>query len=416
MLRYDIVNTLLKFIFNNFPDCKKDEKLICEFKESGSSGNMATLDSDYDLTLNGHFKISTIIRLFNSIFEKEFGFSSAYIFDTNLYGYSFILPENIIDGDIRWSKLLQTKHYGINTDEEKNINQDKWAILRLISFLNNDGLITINNDKLLEYFSKNNITDMDNKKKQEKYLEEMLKFEELMSSSEKTGNDNKLELIESLSNMNYYGDETYFTQGAFLHVVGLMYLSEADNKNSILKKSHLIHSMIENLAYFIHSIKKGIIYAIKYFHRFINALILYIRKLQNKKLKGINNDIIQNINDFSLAIKENIRNRNIQHIRDHFACVESYMTTVNKDLNDLDDLKSICAGIKVCLDRLITDSTNNMSRDMLTQSTEKNFSDNDYCMYMLNILKICTDDDKSIITSININVISDKYSFTLQYT
>ena len=42
-------------------------------------------------------------------------------------------------------------------------------------------------------------------------------------------NDTKKELIQNLSNMNYYGDETYFTQGAFVHVVGLMYL-----KNQLL--------------------------------------------------------------------------------------------------------------------------------------------------------------------------------------
>jgi hypothetical protein len=29
-------------------------------------------------------------------------------------------------------------------------------------------------------------------------------------------------MIDALSNMNYYGDETYFTQGTFAHVVGTM--------------------------------------------------------------------------------------------------------------------------------------------------------------------------------------------------
>jgi hypothetical protein len=56
--------------------------------------------------------------------------------------------------------------------------------------------------------------------------------------------------------MNYYGDATYFTQGTFAHVVGTMfYYGGKTNceKTALLSKRQLLHSLIENLAYFIHA-------------------------------------------------------------------------------------------------------------------------------------------------------------------
>ena len=43
-------------------------------------------------------------------------------------------------------------------------------------------------------------------------------------------------MINCLSYMNYYGDETYFTTGAFMHVVGTMFYYR--NSNDDIKIKH----------------------------------------------------------------------------------------------------------------------------------------------------------------------------------
>ena len=95
-MRKTIVDDLIKFIFNNYPPCKIDNNIVCNSSPSGSVGPEATLNSDYDLTVNGNYKISEIIQMFNSIFEKEFNKTSSEIFDTNLYGYSFLIPKSAV--------------------------------------------------------------------------------------------------------------------------------------------------------------------------------------------------------------------------------------------------------------------------------------------------------------------------------
>lgn len=103
-IRENIVNGLINLIFTLYKECNI-KNLNCEFNPSGSIGPEATLDSDYDLTINGHYKISQIIKIFNSIFEKEFQSTSSEIFDTNLYGYSFILPKNNVINNTKYGLL-----------------------------------------------------------------------------------------------------------------------------------------------------------------------------------------------------------------------------------------------------------------------------------------------------------------------
>jgi hypothetical protein len=322
--REEIVNGLITFIFSKFKICEDK----CNFTPSGSTGIEATLDSDYDLTINGHFQISQIIRIFNSTFESVFKKPSSVIFDTNLYGYSFILPQNIVKHDIWEPLLIGSKHYGINISEKKSFDQDKWSLLRLLS-LNKVKFIEIKSNSIQKYFKGNDINMMETSKKQSSYICHMQKFEKSMRKLHANKNKDKInnykkELISKLSEMNYYGDETYFTQGAFLHVVGLMYLNEDLDKNNdsdkvkimenykILKEYHLIHSMIENMAYFIESItKKDIIYSIKYFSRFLEACYIFNTLYkQDDKYKTI----IEKLTILTKNIKSYIRNRTDEEI------------------------------------------------------------------------------------------------------
>jgi hypothetical protein len=132
--------------------------------------------------------------------------------------------------------------------------------------------------------------------------------------------------------MNYYGDETYFTQGAFHHVVGLMYLKDKPLKKKSLfpHKYYLIHSMMENLGYFIHSYyskkhKFDIIYAIKYFSRFISA-VYWLSIITEKTFKSK----IKQLLDLTEDMKSYIRNRNNQEIFNHY-----FANLIETDDNDL---------------------------------------------------------------------------------
>ena len=351
-LRSDIINKLIIHIFNNFPDCKNNS---CNFNISGSSGSDATLDSDYDLTLNGNYKISKIIQIFNSIFESGFGESSSIIFDTNLYGYSFLIPHNAISNNTKiWTCVVPNNTlYEINSNDIKSYKQDDWAVLRLISFYNNNisNILILDCNDLINYFkqTQNNINKLIPDHKQSHYVNKMSIFEDLMINNQDSKlhdniNNVKNEIIDSLSNMNYYGDETYFTQGAFIHVVGLMYLKNNNNKNKLFKKKYyLIHSMIENMAYFIHTFykNKDIIYAIKYFNRFINACHKY------NEVFRLNKYNLEELNNFTNFIKEKIRNRSNHEI----LSIPEYKNII--------DINSIMINIKENLNNILNNTINN---------------------------------------------------------
>jgi len=169
-------------------------------------------------------------------------------------------------------------------------------------------------------------------------------------------------LINKLSEMNYYGDETYFTQGAFLHIVGLMYLNEDQiiTNYSILKEYHLIHSMIENMAYFIDSIdgKKDIIYSIKYFSRFLEAC--YIFNILYKK-DHIHKKRIEDLKILTKNIKSFIRNRTNKEIIDnaHHFDITAIRTTDDTIKTTVDTIKTTIIQKLDSLIRLIFSKFNN---------------------------------------------------------
>jgi hypothetical protein len=330
--RTNLIDELIKFIFKHYPQCANE---TCKFIPSGSTGPEATLNSDYDLTLAGNYKISVIIQMFNSIFEHEFSKTSAEIFDTNLYGYSFLINKAAIGSNPLWTPVLQSKPDGLQgliIGEEKSVDQDKWAYLRIKSFYEKEKsngdltnvLTAVSHSTHDKIFNAHNINTMPvggSTGKQENYLIQMRSFENQMVTPQ-----TKEKMIDTLSNMNYFGDETYFTQGAFVHVVGLMYFkteTEQNKKGLFSKKYYLIHSMAENLAYFIHAFynhHNDIIYAIKYFYRFINALS-WLEKIEGKNTPGL-----EQLNNFTDWIKSKIRNRSEDEVLNYIFKNMSEMT------------------------------------------------------------------------------------------
>ncbi len=338
-----IINELLNHIFNNFSKCKKYNQQICVYNSSGSTSIDASLESDYDLTLNGNYAISEIIEIFNSIFEKEFGKTSFEIFDTNLYGYSFIIPKNSSKNNKLWSQIDNNLDYEIVTEEIKSKSQDEWAYLRLLSFYNNsiNDILRLDDNELNNKYNNNNINTISIKDKQNKYIKQMKKFENLIIDNNEINDDTNINniknnIIDTLSNMNYYGDETYFTQGAFQHVVGLMYYKtqSINIKKKLFKKTYyLIHSMIENMAYFIHAYYKhnnDIIYAIKYYNRFINAYVWLELVSNNNNLIKLND-----LDELTELIKLHIRNRDNDYIMS-----KQKLFNFNTNINNITEFKN----------------------------------------------------------------------------
>ena len=300
---------------------------VCVSNASGSVGPNATLLSDYDLTITGHFQISKIITIFNTIINNIFYLSSNDALDTNLYGYSFLILRNTSDINTNiWSIDSFKEYYEIRTDSFISEEQDKWAYLRLYTLLKQYNIINFNIKEYNEFGNKNSLNKRSTEKSKN-YITKMIEFENL--TNDKTNND-KNKIIDALSFMNYYGEDTYFTQGAFTHVVGTMFYyknKSIDETNLYLKKYYIIHSLIENAAYFIDSyntklnttnINEVLIYASKYLQRFINGLLLLFK-----------NDILEKLLDQCNNIKTNIRNKSDTELKLYIESLEEY---TNKDI------------------------------------------------------------------------------------
>lgn len=297
--RKNVVDDLIENIFTYF-DCDDE---LCQLNYSGSVGADANLLSDYDLTIvNQNLKTSEIIQMFNSVIGEIFNCTPAEAFDTNLYGYSCIISNTSnFNNKLLWKLIpFDNMRYYLSLNE-LNYEQDNWALKRLITFLHNDGL-KINNNNITTWLQipENNIKEMSYLRRSELYIDKMNFFESLMEkyndeNLNKLDNINKEQIIkemsDSLSYMNFYGDETYFTIGSFIHVVGTMfYYNNYDDsdKIKILTYQQLLHSMIENLAYFLHTMDKkqnDVLIGTKYLERFFNGYKLFLLKKNNVSLK-----------------------------------------------------------------------------------------------------------------------------------
>jgi hypothetical protein len=196
------------------------------------------LISDYDVTLYGNFKLmSEVIKRFNDSISKLFGGeNSEVLFDTNVYGISFmkLMGRNIfsIDEDMRLYSMTrecrdQKFMYILGESEEVRDTQHMWAFMKVLRSL-----------KKIESFDRKLFAEL------YKYMEMNLRvgdhFRKAQSFSiflRKRGDyasvlNSYNDIIEKLSDMdrilltnnyislvNYYGSETYYTRGAFLDVV-----------------------------------------------------------------------------------------------------------------------------------------------------------------------------------------------------
>jgi hypothetical protein len=302
------VDKLIELLFNEY-NCSN----TCIKRTSGSDGTDANLKSDYDLIItNPNYYTSTIINIFNSVINNIFGDCSAIVFDTNVYGYSGLIPITLdinINKNIWEKDVINGKYYLLNTNNREIINdQLNWALLKLETYGFN-----LNNQNLNIWKYNNNIININNKTPNELnnyYINRMI----ILEDSLKKKVNNTKEIINNISFMDYYGNETYFTYGAFKHVVGTMFFyrdffkdiyndKPSINLNYInfISREELLNSMIENFSYYYHN--KNIITGVKYLERFFHGYIL-ILLFSNNNLSKDNNNLLILLNYY----KKNVRN------------------------------------------------------------------------------------------------------------
>lgn len=317
----------------------------------GISVGSTFLSSDYDITLYSKLRtLGSMIYYIDKRIELLMGRSSTHLFDTNIYGISFIVFESNKNEDFITSPIKQCKNEKFSYLQSSNVepSQHVWAFAKLLSniyklkiddeivsnfsaFLNSlsykkyivlaNYIIneTIDVVGMNEVYSKI-IHSYDNFKKMyakseintPKIETPSLFSNEIVSPILKNGidpriNENFNEFRDNLliiadddsinlsifqnnfvSMVNYFGNETYFTRGAFLDVVVNNQMCQKDNLVAILLSEHeYIDSFIENMSELIIHPSK-----IKYLDRAELAL----GHLQNRNYKSIVQDDILELN------------------------------------------------------------------------------------------------------------------------
>jgi hypothetical protein len=200
------------------------------------------LVSDYDVTLYGNFKLmSEVIKEFNGVMSEIYGNTSEVIFDTNVYGTSFIklsgkeifnkeVDKYIYENEKECKGVSFSYVSGGDDDVKKNdvIDiQHIWAFIKVLKALK---MIEKFDVRLYESLYKY----MESHLKEGRYLRKAVSFMSTLNKrrdyvgvlgsyntllSKLRGMDGVLLTNMYISLVNYYGSETYFTRGAFLDVV-----------------------------------------------------------------------------------------------------------------------------------------------------------------------------------------------------
>jgi hypothetical protein len=260
-----IVDDILKAVID-YIECSP----FCKTVSVGSSN----WDSDYDISVNGYLSYD-VVKYFNEIFYKIFYKSSNLIFDTNIYGTSFIEQNPIQNWDIlvenAWFQVKPENIYytlGMcNLDElgdltnsdtryhlQDIIEQLSWAWIRLVEQKDIFSMLIDNSNKTFNKLITDTITIAYLKKivlssgdTAIDYIPDMyLKTLGVLEKKRYTITDKKL-LREQISLVNYFGEETYLTQGAFNHVVGHLQMKLGALN---VTETEYICSLLENIYYF----------------------------------------------------------------------------------------------------------------------------------------------------------------------
>lgn len=231
------------------------------------------LTSDYDITLDGTYKDnSRVIRRFDRLIEILFMDDSESVFDTNIYGVSFVKDKTRdagVEEDDDMNKMVNEAfnkeheqcgkfNYILSEDKDFIISQHIWAFVKLLLRLNKIqeqdeelyglclGELSNNLGENLYYLSAVAFIN--------KYESDVNNYQMTVDDGSRflgkgVDDDSKYLVSNFISYVNYNGSETYLTNGAFLDVVVNNQMCKKDKSNMIkLDLNSYLDSFIENLS------------------------------------------------------------------------------------------------------------------------------------------------------------------------
>lgn len=315
--RKAIVNTIITNIFSSL-----STPLLA------ISVGSTTIKSDYDITLYGDSNlIFNTIRTFNTSILKLFNTSSELLFDTNVYGLSFIKSGK--------QYICNNTNFDILKPQSSDVpafllTQNIWALIKLINNLNKlqdtdetlyellEDTLTPTNNFNFSLVLDTAKTFVDKNDSNPKYYDKIVKLSEAIPHSIN-------EYLNYTSFVNYNGLETYYTRGAFIDIV----VNSQMCKQNIIKlsQSEYLDSTIENLADLLLHYTKT-----KYLTRVQNSLTNlpfvhnvneYLQDIANIQLKCKSSHTLVNCSRFMLM---KICVKTIKHI------CESYFNSLDSSI------------------------------------------------------------------------------------
>lgn len=235
------------------------------------------LTSDYDITLDGTYKSTgKVIMKYNRFVEILFMDDSERVFDTNVYGVSFIKESGNdvitpIDVDSKTVKMndiitiaFDREHlkcgkfnYILSDDSDFIISQHIWAFIKVLINLNK---IQKQDDEVYGLFaddlSKNFVDNLYYKAAVDfinKYESNTEYYQSAVNDANRflgvdLNEDSKYMVSNFISYVNYNGSETYLTNGAFLDVVVNNQMCKKKKEDIIkLDFNSYLDSFMENL-------------------------------------------------------------------------------------------------------------------------------------------------------------------------
>lgn len=308
--RKAVVDSILNDIIYNMSMRKK-------FKVKALSVGSTKLSSDYDVSLDtfGDYDINAIIiQKYNNTITKLFNDSSESIFDTNVYGVSFVSSNKTVvfnkEHICNESKIFYANLEMIDIE----VSQMIWSYVKLL--LNMEMLLKRDDvfyEKMFSYME-NGMNGNDiylqaldffntNKSNVLKYSMIISNYKKYLDMNKSNNDMDENYLMNNfISFVNYNGSETYLTNGSFLDVVVNQQICLNKNTIDVSRPYIYFTSFMENMSdYMINYHKK------KYLDRGRNALEKMIRLIDERgeyavDLKNIYSDrdrIFKKIDDLN---------------------------------------------------------------------------------------------------------------------
>jgi hypothetical protein len=210
------------------------------------------IDSDYDITLYGdNHNVFKTINAFNRKITYLFNAHPDEVFDTNMYGVSFIKSGEDYQCGSNSFSLVKNQN---ELSQEFFVLQNIWAIIKVAKTSEKH-----ERDETLHELLLNTLQDTTSPKFSmileiaenfvNKYEPSYDLYDKTVKAIEKIKADSE-EYLNYISFVNYNGLETYFTMGAFIDVVvnGQMCKIESNEEKVSMSIHGYYDSTIENLA------------------------------------------------------------------------------------------------------------------------------------------------------------------------